>query len=64
MKRLDGIENGTVSLEVGECDCGYHFGVDATYLLQVGDFRFPCPSCKTIIDTAVFFPEDPAEDPK
>ncbi len=46
-----------VELEIGECECGYHFGVDATYLDQVGDFVFDCPSCKAKIDTAQAFPE-------
>lgn len=59
MKRLDSVENGQVSLEIGECDCGYHFGVDATYLDQVGDFAFSCPSCGKVIDTRILFPEDP-----
>ena len=30
MKRLDSVENDVVSLEVVECDCGYHMGIDAT----------------------------------
>jgi len=51
------VENGEVSLEIGECDCGYHFGVDSTFLDQQGDFRFACPSCGTLIDTAQAFPE-------
>ncbi len=58
MKRLDSVETNIVVLEVGECDCGYHFGVDAGFLVEVGDFRFPCPSCKVEIDTAKLFPED------
>jgi len=57
MKRLKSVENGEVSLEIGECDCGYHFGVDSTFLDQQGDFRFACPSCGTLIDTAQAFPE-------
>lgn len=58
MKRLDSVETETVVLEVGECDCGYHFGVDATFLVDVGDFKFACPSCGKEIDTATLFPED------
>jgi len=34
MKRLTSIENGEVSLEVMECDCGFHLGIDATFLDQ------------------------------
>lgn len=56
MKRLKSVENGEVSLEIGECDCGYHFGVDATFLDQVTDFTFQCPSCERWIDTGEIFP--------
>ena len=58
MKRLPSVETDMVQLEVGECDCGYHFGVDATYLEQVGDFILLCPSCNRTISTAEIFPED------
>jgi hypothetical protein len=57
MKRLDSVENDQVELEVVECDCGFHLGVDATYLIQVGDFKLACPSCGAIIDTQIVFPE-------
>ena len=33
-------------LEVYECECGYHFGVDSSFLEQVGDVDVTCPSCK------------------
>ena len=52
MKRLKSVENDQVQLEVIECDCGYHMGIDATYLNQVGDFKTICPVCKTFIYTA------------
>ena len=57
MKRLDSLENDTVQLEVIECDCGFHLGLDATYLDQVGDFICSCPSCGATIDTVVIVPE-------
>lgn len=44
--------------EYGECDCGYHFAVDATFLDGVNDFEFECPSCGAVVDTAELFPED------
>jgi hypothetical protein len=56
MKRLPSVETELVSLEVGECDCGYHFGIDVTFLEDVGDFTFRCPSCDKCIDTAIVFP--------
>jgi len=62
MKRLQSAESCTYQLEVGECDCGYHFGVDATYLEQVGDFVFQCPSCHRAFDTSVVFPEDTGDE--
>jgi hypothetical protein len=57
MKRLNSIETDQVQLEVVECDCGFHLGLDATFLDQVGDFKINCPSCGTTIDTAVVLPE-------
>ena len=56
-KRLPSIETDKVQLEVGECECGYHFTADATYLDQVSDYCFECPSCHKLIDTAKVFPE-------
>jgi len=61
MKRLIGFlaqVEAQVELEVVECDCGYHMGIDATYLDQVGDFATFCPSCGAIINTAELCPED------
>jgi hypothetical protein len=58
MKRLDSIETDTVQLEVVECDCGYHMGIDATYLIQKGDFITRCPSCNRAISTSEICPED------
>ena len=52
MKRLKSIENDQVQLEVVECDCGYHIGIDATFLDQMGDFNTLCPNCGRMIDTA------------
>jgi len=57
MKRLDGVENDQVELEVVECDCGFHLGVDATFIDQVRDVVIECPSCGTLIDTKIVFPE-------
>jgi hypothetical protein len=52
MKRLTSSVTEEYELEVVECDCGYHMGMDATYLLQVEDFITICPSCQTEIKTA------------
>jgi hypothetical protein len=57
-KRLPSVETDIVQLEVGECECGFHFGFDATFLTQVGDTEFQCPSCGLTIRTADVFTED------
>jgi hypothetical protein len=57
MKRLDSIETDQVQLEVIECDCGFHVGLDFSYLDQVGEIYFKCPNCDTVIDTAEICPE-------
>jgi hypothetical protein len=62
MKRLKSIGNEQVELEVIECDCGYHMGVDYTYLDQVGDFVTICPSCGVSIDTAKVLAEMPRKE--
>ncbi len=51
MRRLEMAEHPVAELEVIECTCGYHMGIDATYVAQVGDFVAPCPSCGRVIDT-------------
>lgn len=51
MKYLGLLSNDKVELEVIECDCGFHIGVDATYLDQVTDVSIICPSCCEYIYT-------------
>lgn len=51
-KQLDSIETEQVSLIVVECQCGYHMGIDFSYVDQVRDVVIPCPSCKNKIDTS------------
>ena len=58
MKRLESLENDTVQLEVIECDCGYHMGVDATFLDQVKNIVIECPSCECFLDVGEICPED------
>ena len=52
MKRLKDIETEKGELEIYECDCGFHLGLDATYLLQVDDILIECPSCGTMFATS------------
>ena len=38
------------NLEYFECSaCGFHFALDAGYLLRVGDIDFNCFSCSNLI---------------
>jgi hypothetical protein len=54
MKRLNSIETDQYSLEVLECACGFHLGVDASYLDQVScDIKFACPACEEDFDCEV-----------
>ena len=53
MRRLQSVMNDQVELEVIECDCGFHLGLDATYLDQTDDIVIACPACYANIDTAV-----------
>lgn len=46
MKYLGDAETDKYSLEVHECECGFHFGVDTSYLEQVGGVDFICPNCE------------------
>lgn len=45
IKWIQDIENFPFVLSAYECQCGFHFAVDCTYLDQVGDVMFDCPSC-------------------
>ena len=45
MKQLKSIETDQYSLQVYECGCGFHIGIDASYLDQVGNVISTCPSC-------------------
>ena len=58
MKRLISERHEIADLEVIECDCGYHMGIDASYVLRVGDFKTNCPSCGKEIDTAVILADN------
>ena len=48
-KHIGDVENDKFSLEVVECECGFHLGVDTSYLEQVGSVEIICPSCKKTI---------------
>jgi len=50
-KRLTDIETDEVQLEVYECECGFHIGLDATYTEQVAEINLDCPVCFRNIET-------------
>jgi len=54
MKTLNSVQSDQYELEVIECDCGFHIGLDATYLDQVGGVDIICPSCKQIISVGAY----------
>lgn len=52
MKYIETLTGEKAALEVVECDCGFHLGIDGSYLVQVGDVQIKCPVCERMIDTA------------
>jgi len=48
-KFIESINSDVVELEVYECECGFHIGIDSTYLDQVDDVEIICPSCQKVI---------------
>lgn len=46
MKEIGYVSEDNFELEVYECDCGFHIGLDSTFLDQVGDITITCPSCE------------------
>lgn len=54
MRVLNNIETEEYTLEVVECDCGFHIGLDATYLDQVDGIVIKCPSCGKIISVGAY----------
>jgi len=53
MKRLKDIETDEYSLEVYECKCGFHIGLDATYIEAVDTVYTKCPNCGEEIQSDV-----------
>jgi len=42
---IECINSDKTELSVYECTCGFHLGIDSTYLEQVGEVSIPCPCC-------------------
>jgi len=67
MKRLNSAmsSDGIAELEVIECDCGYHMGIDASFVTQVDHAFFDenpkCPSCGTEIFVRHILEMEPIE---
>ena len=50
-KKLEDVEAHEYELEVFECFCGFHIGLDATFIDQVRDVTIDCPACGREIST-------------
>lgn len=61
MKRLNSVGNDQVQLEVIECDCGFHLGLDSAYLEQLDNIRVVCPACAALLDTPAIVPTEPVK---
>ena len=48
---IEDVETDRVQLSVYECSCGFHLGIDATFLCDVDDVTIACPACKSNIST-------------
>ena len=55
VKRIGDIENSRYSLTIYECGCGFHIGLDNTYMDQIGEILMECPACKTVFDTTEIY---------
>lgn len=65
MKRIEGAYNDKVELEVIECDCGYHMGIDGSFVIHNDDAFFDietkCPSCQKVIPVRDLLEMEPIE---
>lgn len=50
-KLIETVETDKCSLSVYECDCGFHLGIDTSYLEQMDEVKTLCPSCGAEIVT-------------
>lgn len=48
MKYITSLVTTVVELEVYECQCGFHIGIDATFLDQVSGVNHRCMSCDRV----------------
>lgn len=58
MKYIGDVDNDRFSLEVYACECGFHIGIDATYIDQVDKVIMKCPGCQSELDTSTAFKEE------
>ena len=54
VKIIDWFESERCSLDVVECKCGFHLGIDTTYLDQVDGVDIKCPSCGEMISVCAY----------
>ena len=53
MPYVTDVDDVRFMLEVYECECGYHIGLDVSYADQVGEVTVECPSCKLPITSHI-----------
>ena len=46
IKHLYNIQTEVAHLDIYECGCGFHFGLDSTYIDQIEDLETECPKCQ------------------
>lgn len=47
--KIGEVETEKFALEVWECECGFHIGIDISYLEQVGPLTVRCPACRALL---------------
>ena len=51
MRYIADVNQDPFVLEVYECECGFHIGLDSTYIEHVGHIEIECPNCLRKLDT-------------
>jgi len=58
MKWIMDIDNNLCEMEIYECACGFHIGLDFSYLDRIAPISLNCPNCNKILNTqTVIYPE-------
>ena len=44
-------ENEFCTMDIYKCSCGFHIGLDSTYIDQISEIEIECPNCNKMIAT-------------